>query len=61
MVGVGVEVGVERREVDVEMWDAPDGNTYYVNTENEYVIDMETEVVLGKRVNGELVEIEDEE
>jgi hypothetical protein len=49
------------QEMEVEMWDAPDGNTYYVNTENNYVIDMESEVVLGKRVNGELVEIEDEE
>jgi len=49
------------QEMEVVEWDAPDGNTYYVNTENEYVIDMETEVVIGKRVNGEVVEIEDEE
>ena len=49
------------QEMEVVEWEAPDGNTYYVNTENEYVIDMETEVVLGKRVNGELVEMEDEE
>ena len=48
----------EEEGITTEEWDAPDGNTYLVDDENN-VYDYTTQEVIGTRVDGELVELEE--